>query len=149
MDDLRTGQPATRQPGEPRPVPAATAALAAASNRLEPEPLDLLQKLGKPRVIAGHSMVMEPPAHDGPQPSAYRAQRLVHPPPQLLFDLLQFGANAFGNRATMDGKRSLPRLPADVRESEEVERLRFAFAPPGSAFGRKTAELDQAGLAGM
>ena len=46
-------------------------------------------------------------------------------------------------RDAADGEVSFPSRPADVRETQKVERLGRAIATLRSAFGRVASELDQ------
>ena len=45
--------------------------------------------------------------------------------------------------ASEDKPTGLPGLPADMRETQEVEHLRLAFAPVLPVFGCESPELDQ------
>jgi hypothetical protein len=64
---------------------------------------------------------------------------------QRVFDLAQPRPHPLCNRDPLQREAPLPRLRADVREAEEVERLRPTVATRLS-FGGEPSELDQARL---
>src|SRR5438552_17864991 len=67
-------------------------------------------------------------------------------PQELVFDLPQLGPHPLGDRDTAQPEPPVPGLPADMREAEEINRLRLAEParlPPGGV----PPELDQARLA--
>lgn len=73
--------------------------------------------------------------------------RIVHPLPQLLPDLLQFRPHPFADRLSLDSKASrCPGPPTQVYESQKVERLRVRFSPTLPIALGKSPELDQSGL---
>jgi len=108
--------------------------------------LHLSAELVQASTVAGDRVVVEPTTDHRTQPWANLDYRIVHALPQPLLDLLQLGPHALGNRFSFDRERSLPGRSAIVREAQEVERLRFAQASPGSAFGRVATELDESGF---
>src|SRR5947207_2131706 len=83
------------------------------------------------------------------QPLARLFQRLMHALPQLLTNGLELGCHATSHRPPKHDKRSLAGSIARVREPQEVERLRLAFAPPLASLSRIAAKLDHAGLVGV
>jgi hypothetical protein len=70
----------------------------------------------------------------------------VHAGLQLLFDLLQFGTQAIGNRFAFDRERPLSGRPATMGEAQGVECLRLALPPLLASFGRIAAEFDEPGF---
>src|SRR2546428_605784 len=73
----------------------------------------------------------------------------MHALPQLVLDLCQLRPHPFRDRDTPHPEAPVPHLRADVREAEEVERLRFPGAPLLPVRGGEPPELDQPRLAGM
>ena len=63
--------------------------------------------------------------------------------PELATDLLDFAPETFGNRKTFDGEPSVPGRRADMRESQKLKRLRFAFSSPRPIGHGKTAKFNQ------
>ena len=69
-------------------------------------------------------------------------------PRQLLLDLAQLRPHPPRVGDALERETSAPVLRADVREAEEVERLRLAEAAHLPSFGGEPSELDQARLLG-
>ena len=70
------------------------------------------------------------------------------PPPHKLFlELVQLGPHPFRDRDTAKPETPVPGLPAEVRESQEVKRLRFAQPACLPPSGGVPPERDQARLA--
>ena len=66
-----------------------------------------------------------------------------------VFDLAQLRPHPLRDRDAPEHEPSAPGLPADVREAEEVERLRLPEAPRLPVLGGEPPELDQPRLLGM
>jgi hypothetical protein len=74
----------------------------------------------------------------------------MHASLEFSFHLTQFRLQPFANRLPQDREASVaPLFPADVRETEEVERLRFPFSALLAVFRRERAEFQQARFLGM
>jgi len=86
------------------------------------------------------------PAYDGSQPSSLVGDGQVAAPPDLGFHLGQLGPCPFRVGFPPDSEPSAPRGRADVRESQERERLRFPLAPRRPVPDGIPPELDQPGL---
>jgi hypothetical protein len=67
----------------------------------------------------------------------------------LLLDFLQLLPHAFADRHASHRVMTFPILPADMRETKKVERLRFAFPSSFPALFGEPPELDQARLVWM
>ena len=67
----------------------------------------------------------------------------MHTPPQLDLDPLQRRLHALANRLPKHHEPTLPRLPADMLEAEEIEGLRLAQTSALSVRRRMASELDQ------
>jgi len=73
-------------------------------------------------------VVVEVTLDDRPKPLARLRYRFVHPSTQLLLDFQQLGPHPFAHRLALQSIAPVPVLPADVRESQKVERLGFPFS---------------------
>ncbi len=131
------------------PCPVDTASLAATPKRLIPVPFHLVAESRHCDDIAWHGVVGEVPSRHAGQPLALLGDRLMPPSLQLVFDLLEFGSHPFGNRGPPQPEPSVLSVPANVREAQEVERLRLPDTPLRAMLGRKAPKLDQASLVGV
>ena len=75
--------------------------------------------------------------------------RVVHTPAKLLLDLLQIRPHALAARLALHGEVPLPSRPADVRETQKVERLRLAFPSSYPALFGMAPEFDPARFVGV
>ncbi len=73
----------------------------------------------------------------------------VHPRAKSLLEPFQGSLDPLRNRFAPQTKAAVPRLPAVVRESEEIEGLRSTFPPCSAIHHRESAELDEARLVGV
>jgi hypothetical protein len=73
----------------------------------------------------------------------------MHASPQFLFQGPQLGLLPLAHRLSQDREVPLPGPSANVREAQEVERLRLAFATLPPILFRKAAKFDDACLIGM
>ena len=80
------------------------------------------------------------------QPSSGLGQRIVHAPPKLLLDLPQLASHAFADRFTPYHETPETVLPADVRETQKIERLLRPFSSTLPVLFGKPAEFDPARL---
>jgi hypothetical protein len=69
--------------------------------------------------------------------------------PQLVFDLCQFRPHAFLDRDASDPEPPGRHPRADMRESQEVERLWFTQTPPPPIDGATPPTFDQSRLVRM
>src|SRR5689334_11605544 len=104
--------------------------LTATSQATKPLPDHLIPKLHQAFEIVGYCVIVEVALHDRPEPFPRFHHRMVHPLPQLLFNLLQLGAHALRDRLTAHNKMSLLVFPAYMREPQKVERLRLSCSSP-------------------
>src|SRR2546428_10281281 len=120
------GAATARRAGAPAPgdVPCMTAP----RQRAVPEPADLEPEHGDRRAVHGHSVVASVPTHNLTQPCAHHWDRIVQPPPQLGLHLTELRLPPLPDRLPHHREPPTPLLPADVREAEEVERLRLPLA---------------------
>jgi hypothetical protein len=52
----------------------------------------------------------------------------MHAPAELLLDIQQLGPHPLADRFTLHGVAPIPVLPADMRESQKIERLGLPFS---------------------
>src|SRR4029453_928845 len=135
MTDARRRQPTDNKPLHPRPRQAMT--LTAPPKRAKPEPADVVAEGAQSRGVQRHAVVADVPTDDAAQPRALLADGAVHASPQLGFHLLHFCLQPLANRLPQHGEASIaPLPPADVREAENVERLRLPETAPSLVLGR-------------
>src|ERR1035441_1227451 len=142
MQDVRDGQPAGRELMQSFPVEAM--ALAALAQLGSPQPGQPVAKESQAVEVSRYRVIVEVALHDRPEPFTGLRHRIVHPPSELLLDLLQLGPQAFADRLAPHRESSLSGLPADVREAQKVERLRLTFSSPFPVQLGKRPELDPA-----
>jgi hypothetical protein len=73
----------------------------------------------------------------------------MHASPQFLFQGPLLGLLPLAHRLSQDREVPLPGPSANVREAQEVERLRLAFATLAPILFRKAAKFDDSRLVGM
>src|SRR5215471_7322964 len=73
----------------------------------------------------------------------------MHASPQFLFQGPQLSLQPLAHRLSQDREVPLPGPSANVREAQEVERLRLAFATLAPILFRKAAKFDDPRLVGM
>ena len=78
--------------------------------------------------VSRYRVVVEVTLHDRPKPLARLRYRFVHPSTQLLLNFQQLGPHPFAHRLALQSIAPVPVLPADMRESQKVERLGFPFS---------------------
>src|SRR5579872_41345 len=103
-------------------------------------------EVGQGITITRYSVVANMPAHDRSQPRAYLWNRVMHALPQFGFDLLQLRLPAFTDGVPYHRKPPLLGRPADMRESQKVESLRFPLATPLLVVRRMASKLQQSCL---
>ena len=81
-------------------------------------------------MVAGHSMVVEPPLHHGPQPRPSSASGRCMQRRSCCLISCSLARSRLAIDCALDRKRPFPGLPAEMREAQEVERLRLPLAPP-------------------
>src|SRR3984893_13490818 len=145
MTDGRQRQPASDE--APHAVPKDAAFLAAARKRAMPKPSYLESKQSQRRVVHGHSVISDVSTHHRLQPLAYIWDGCMHAPLKFGFHRVQLRLQPFANRLPQHREPSIaPLLHADVRKTQEVERLRFPFSTPLPLVDRKGTELQKSRL---
>ena len=148
MTDGRHRQPAVDK--TPHTIPKDTAVLAAPRKRAMPESPHLESKYMQRVLVHGHPVISDVSPHHRLQPLALFENGLVHAPPKFGFHRIQLGLQPLANRLPQHGKHSVaPLLHADMREAQEVERLRLPFSAPLPVVDRKRTKLQQSRFLGM
>jgi len=109
-------------------VPVRAGALAAAAQNRPPEPQHPDPKRPQAVEVSRYRVVVEVALHDRPEPLARLRHRVVQAPSKLLLDFPQLGSQTLADRPAFDGKVPVPVFPADVRDSQKVERLGLPFS---------------------
>src|SRR5882762_2557594 len=124
--------------------------VAAPRQRAMPEPPYLESKDPQRVVVLGHSVIADVSTHHRLQPFALVEDGFVHPSLKLGFHLVQFRLQLFADRLPQYRKPPIaPLLHADVRKTEEIERLRFPFSTPLPLVDRVRTKLQKSRLLGM
>jgi len=127
MTDASRRQPAVEEP--PHPVPADATVLTTARQRAMPEPPDLEPKQVQRRAVHRHTGVADMPPNNRAQPRAHCRNRVVHASSEFGLYRAQLRLQSLANRLPYHREASVASLlRADMREAEEVERLRLPFA---------------------
>jgi hypothetical protein len=128
-------QPLSFTPTPQRKVPVTA--------NLEPEALDR-STVGRHAVVAGKA------ADHRPNPPSLFGNRRMHTLSQFGFDLLKFPTQPLANRLADDRIYAItPLLPANMRESQEVECLRSPLIAPLPVIDRKRTELQKPRFLGV
>src|SRR5690242_7100892 len=120
--------------------------LTAAPKRAPPQVDDMVAERCECLTVGRHCVVGEVAGDDLLQPFPLLGDRLLHPPLELLLDLLELRPLAIPAGFPVDQEMSPARDAADEDKAQEREGFRLAEAAPFAVAGRKTTELDQPGL---
>jgi hypothetical protein len=111
------------------PIPGHAALLTATPKRQPPVPRNLFAKLSHAASVTRYRVVVEVSLNERSEPLASLLNRIVLAGEELLLDLPQLCSHPLARRLPQDHKAPLlARLPAQVRETEKVERLRFLLS---------------------
>src|SRR5688572_28630341 len=128
MEDEWFGKEVVRKPSDP--LPHGAILLTAPPQRAHPQIDDAEAEGGERATVGRHRMVVEVSGDDLFQPLPLSGDRLMHPPPQLLFDRLQLRPHTIGSGLPFDLELAPARLAADEDEAQEAEGLRFTEPTP-------------------
>jgi hypothetical protein len=117
--------------------------LAAAPKRVPPVSRCLGSECCNGVEVAGHAVVVGVTTHDSAEPAALFGNRQVSATLQLGFHLVQLRPEALAHGVTSKQETAAPRLRADMREAEEVERIRQPKTTACSVRGGVPPELCQ------
>ena len=111
------------------PVPGHAAFLTATPKGEPPVARDLFAELSHAAPVTRNRVVVEVALDDRPEPLSSLLNRIVLAGEELLLDLPQLCSHPLARRLPQNHKVPLlTRLPAQVRETEKVERLRFLLS---------------------
>src|SRR2546421_1107281 len=79
--------------------------------------------------VAGHGVISLVPTHHSRQPPPLLRNGLMPTTHELVLDLAQLRPHPLRDGDTPQPEPPVPRLPADMRKAQEVERLRLTLAP--------------------
>jgi hypothetical protein len=145
MTDGRHRQPASDE--APHAVPEYATVLTAPRQRAVPEPPYLEPKNPQRVLVPRHTVISDVSTHHRLQPRAYFGDGFMHASLKFGFHLVQLRLQPFANRLPQHREPSIaPLLHADVRKTQEVERLRFPFSTPLPLVDRKRTELHKSRL---
>jgi hypothetical protein len=145
MENALDGNPALGKRAES--IPGHAAFLTAATKCQSPVPRNPLAKLSHAASVTRNRVVVEVSLNDRSKPLASLLNRIVLAGEELLLDLPQLGSPPLARRLPQDHKAPLlTRLPAQVRETEKVERFRFLFSTLFPISFGMSPELNQARL---
>ena len=131
------------------PIPDQPVFMASPFQGFPPQPADLLAEGRHRGTVHGHSIVADVPSYDGPQVSPLLRNGIVHASLQFLIHFFKLRLPPRAHRFPKDRKLPLPGQPADMREPQEVECLRFSFFAAAPVFPRKPAKLQNPCLVWM
>jgi hypothetical protein len=134
-------KPSGRQAVHPLPVQAM--ALAAVSKGRTPMPGCLGPECSDRPTVAWDGVVGEVPSHDACQPLSLHWDGLVPTSLQFGLDLFELRRHSLRAGDAFQHEPSALRLRTDMREAEELERLRLAETTCCSITGGEPSELDQ------
>ena len=130
-------------------APWHSALLAAALEHPFPDLTDCIAEGGERRSIHGHSVVAEVTRDDRTQVGADLRDGVVQTSLQFDSHRLKLRLPPLAHRLPQHREPTLPGLPADMREAQKVEALRFPVAAVSPILVRVAAEFDEPCLVGM
>ena len=142
MEHARLGNPflaegESASPGEP-------VLLAAAAQCTPPEPQHPFSEHAQAVEVSRYRVVVEVALYNRLEPLRGLGHRIVHAPAELLLSLSQLSLHALADRRAPHREPPVSVLPADVRESQKVERLRLTFPSSFPVLFGKPPELNPA-----
>src|SRR3974390_2229108 len=144
MKNTRPRNPAVSQLLHPRPRQMMF--LAPMDQHRPPEPDHPIAECGQTVSVSGYRVVVEVALDDRPKPFAGLRYRFMHPSAELLLDFQQLGPHSFADRFALHGIAPIPVLPADMRESQKVERIGLPFSSQFPVLLGEPPELNPARL---
>ena len=126
MENTRLWNPSIRQLLHPRPREVVL--LTPMDQHGPPEQDHPIAECGEAVDVSRYRVVVEVALHDRPKPFAVLPNRFMHAPAKLLLDFQQLGLHSFADRFALHGVTPIPVFPADMRESQKVERCGLPFS---------------------
>jgi len=133
LEGIRMADASGRKPpGEVpcHPLPGQMISLATATQHAPPDAADCQPVSADGSTVQGHAVVAHMPENDRAHIGALLPDGPVHASPEFGIDLSQLRLPPLSHRQSQHREPTLARLPATMRETEEVEGLRFACAIP-------------------
>jgi hypothetical protein len=87
-------------------------------------------------------VIVEVALRDRPEPLSSFSHRLVHALTKLLLNVSQLPPHSPADRVALHCKAPVPVLPADMRESQKIERFGLSFSSLFSVLFGKSPELN-------
>jgi len=147
MTDVRRRKPAGNQ--VLHSAPGQMVALTAPTQYLPPQATDRETEGTNRRPVHRHAVVVHVTEQDRPQVGAYGWEGFVQPGSEFSFELSQLPLPPCTHRLAQHCEPTLSRLPAAVREAQEIEGLGCSPAAILPVFARIAAKLDQSRLLGV
>jgi hypothetical protein len=94
--------------------------------------------------VGRYRVVVEVALHDRSEPLSGCRRRVMHTSLELLLDFFKLGPHPFADRLALHHKVPVPVLPADMRESQKIERCGFTFSSLYPVQLGKSPELNPA-----
>src|SRR5215472_18875814 len=147
VTDARRWQPPLHKPVHPLPgdMPCVTPPREGAV----PEPADQEAEPDDSWAVHGHPVILDVSPDDCTQPRPHLRDRVVQASAELSFHLAQLGLPPPPDRLPHHREPSIPLLPADMREAEEVERLQLPLPGAAPVLRREWPELQQPRFLGV
>src|SRR5215469_12533033 len=132
------------------PLPEDAAVLAAPRQCAVPEAPYLEAKQPQRRCVHRHPVITDVSTHHRLQPLALFGDGFMHAPPKLGLHLVQLRLQSLAYRLPQHRKHSVAPLPhANMREAQEVERLRLPLSTSLPVLDRQRTEFQKPRLLGM
>src|SRR5438105_4281657 len=120
--------------------------LATPRKRAVPKALDMVDKATQRGAVERHSIILVVSAQHCADPLALLFQWAMHASPKFPLQFFQLRLHTLAHRLAYHREPSRPRLPANMREAEKVERFRFALPTTLPSTCCMSTELDHASL---
>jgi hypothetical protein len=122
MQDTSAWEPTIRKTA--KRFPKEVGAIAPTTQRMKPVPDHLGPKLAHAAGIAGDCMIVHVALHHSAKPEPHVLNSVVNSTAQLLFDIMEFGTQSFGNGLAFHEEAfSITGFTAYVSETQEIEGL--------------------------
>ena len=111
---------------------------------MPPQPSHPIAEYAEGIGVARNRVIVEVALHDRLEPLSGFSHRFVHALPELLLNFCQLPPQALAYRVALHRKVPVPVFPADVRESQKIERFGLPFSSPFPVSLGHSSELDPA-----
>jgi hypothetical protein len=142
MENTRLREPSYLQ--SPHSRPTQVMFLAATNQSLSPQPSHPEAEYAEAIGVARYRVVVEVALYDRFEPLSGLRDRFVQALTELLFDFSQLRPQALAYRMALHCKVPVPIFPADVRESQKIERFGLSFSSLFPVLFSESPELNPA-----